>query len=516
MLKLSEATRQADLARMAEDEVDVLVIGGGVTGAGVALDAAARGLSVALVERDDFASGTSGRSSRLVHGGIRYLRHAEVGLVYESLRERQILRRVAPHLVRPLGFLTPIRRPLNRAYFGLGLGVYGALAVGRNVARHRWVDRSEVARLAPTLSRPSGGYLSFDCRTDDARLTLEIVRAAASLGAAVANHAEVGALTAEGRTTGAAVHDRVSGSTVEVRARVVVNATGVWAGRIHALAGSSAERLRPSKGIHVVLPGSRLPVRVAVMVPSLAGGGAMVFAIPWGPRVYAGTTDTEYRGSLEDPPVEPGDIEVVVGSLARAFEGDLAPSDVRASWAGIRPLLDTGRGPTRDLSRRHVIVEDPPGLLTVTGGKLTNYRAMAEQVVDRVCRILGRGRPCATRDIPLGLRRPLLTELGRAASTAERLGLGPDAGRRMVFRYGDDWEAAMERIRDDPDLGLEAVAGLPVLRVELELARIREMAITDDDVLVRRTRLATMDEEAAARVRLAPGSSGTTAARPRG
>ena len=504
MLELSAATRQASLTRMAEEEFDLLVIGGGITGAGVALDASARGLSVALVEREDFASGTSGRSSRLIHGGIRYLRHGEVGLVYESLRERQVLRRVAPHLVRPLGFLTPVRRPVNRAYVGLGLAMYAALAAGRNVGRHRWVDASEVGRLAPTLARRSGGYLSFDCRTDDARLTTEIIRAAAAQGAEVANHAEVRGLTGQGRVAGAVVTDRVSGSSLEVRARTVVNATGVWAARVHELAAPVTQGLRPSKGIHVVLPLERLPIRVAVVTPSLAGRGAMVFAIPWGPRVYAGTTDTEYRGPLEDPPVEAEDVEVVVGSLARAFGGDLGPADVRSSWAGVRPLLDTGRGATRDLSRRHVIAEDPPGLLTVTGGKLTTYRIMAEQVVNRVCRSLGRGDRCATRHLPLGLTRPLLSELGRAATEAERAGLPPDAGRRLVLRYGDDWEEAMERIREEPSLGQRAVPDLPVLTVELELARVREMALTDDDVLVRRTRLATMDAAAAA-LRRTPG-----------
>jgi glycerol-3-phosphate dehydrogenase len=503
VLELSAETRGSHLARMAAGPLDVLVIGGGITGAGVALDAAARGLSAGLVEREDFAAGTSGRSSRLVHGGARYLQHGEFGLVYESLRERELLRRLAPHLVRPLGFLIPVRRTVSRAYMGFGLSVYDGVAFGRNLARHRWASREEVTRLAPTLARRSGGYLSFDCRTDDARLTLEIVRQAVRFGAFVVNRAEVEDLLGDDRVTGARVRDRISDSTVDVRARVTVNATGVWASGVHGRAASRPLPIRPSKGIHVVLPRNRLPIQCAVMVPSLAVRGAVVFAVPWGPRVYAGTTDTAYEGPLEDPPVDPQDVAVVMGSLARAFDGDLNQKDVVASWAGIRPLLDTGKGSTRDLSRRHVIYEDPPGLLTVTGGKLTTYRRMAKEVVDRACRLVRSGGACTTDQIPLGLTRPLDQALERAAGAAGRLGLAPEAGRRLVQRYGDDWVEAVRRIEAEPSLGDVAVPGLPVLRVELALAGDREMALTEEDVLVRRTRLATMDATAAAALSLA-------------
>jgi glycerol-3-phosphate dehydrogenase len=483
---------------MAETLVDVLVIGGGITGAGVALDAASRGLSVALVEREDFAAGTSGRSSRLIHGGARYLRRGEVGLVHEALRERARLLRLAPHMVRPLGFLIPIRGWPNRVSMGLGLTLYDAMAVGRNLRTHHWARPGEVATLAPSLKRESGGYLYWDCRTDDARLTLEIVRRAAASGAVVANHAQVQDLTGEGSVTGARVEDRITGSTFHVRARVTVNATGAWADRVNGLAARPSRRLRPSKGVHVVLERRRVPIRCAVMVPSAAHDGGLVFAIPWGPRVYAGTTDTAYHGDLDAPTVDPRDVKVVLGSLDRAFGGELGPTDVRASWAGIRPLLDTGRGSTRDLSRRHVVYEEPPGLITVTGGKLTTYRAMAEDVVDHLCRHLGRGGRCRTAAIPLGLTRPLGAELERATAAAGRLGLDPEAGARLVARYGDDWEEALTLVREDPWQGEEAVPGLPVRRLELHLARTREMALTEDDVLERRTRLATMDASAAA------------------
>ncbi len=493
MLELSARTRRDHLERMAQDELDVLVVGGGITGAGVALDAASRGLSVGLVERDDFASGTSGRSSRLIHGGARYLQHGEFGLVYESLRERNLLRRLAPHLVRPLGFLIPTRRPVNRMYVGLGLSMYDTATLGRTILPHRRVSRAEALRLAPTLARPSGGHLSFDCRTDDARLTLEIIRTAASLGALVANHASVEAFAGNGRVRGATVVDRLDGGRMDVRARVVVNATGAWAGAVQGLATSTPTRLRPSKGIHVVLDRGRLPIRCAVTVPSTARDGSLVFAVPWGPRVYAGTTDTPYDGDLDSVAAEPEDVAVVTDSLARAFEGHLGANDVLATWAGIRPLLDTAGSSTRDLSRRHLVTENPPGLVTITGGKLTTYRAMAQDVVDGVCRTLQRGGPCRTRSIPLGLTRPLDGERHRAEREAGSLGLPPSSGIRLVERYGDDWESAVAMIRQDPSLAESAVPGLPVLRVELELAETREMALEPEDVMVRRTRLATMD-----------------------
>lgn len=485
---------------MAQRPLDVLVIGGGITGSGVALDAASRGLSVGLVEREDFAAGTSGRSSRLIHGGPRYLRRLEFGLVYESLRERWLLMRLAPHLVRPLPFLVPVVRPTSRLVFGTGFTIYDLLATGRNISRHRWVQPEEAAALVPGLARSTGGFVYWDCRTDDARLTLEVARRAAAFGALVANHAEVTELLGEGRVRGARVTDRESGETMEVRARVTVNAAGAWAGQVHALASATGPRLRPSKGVHVVLDRAAIPIRSALLIPSVAGEGSMVFVIPWGPRVFAGTTDTAYGGPLEDPPVDRADLDVVVGSVARAFGDQVSTEDVRASWAGVRPLLDTGGGSTRDLSRRHVVLEGIPGLVTVTGGKLTTYRAMAQHVVDRVCRRLGTGGKCRTHSIFLGLSSALAAEVARAKDALAELSPDPWMVRRLVERYGEDWNAAAELIREDPTLGEPAVDGLPVLRVELSLARTREMALTEEDVLARRTRLSTMDQDAAAAV----------------
>jgi glycerol-3-phosphate dehydrogenase len=490
MLALTPETRMAGLAAMADGVLDVLVIGGGITGAGVALDTASRGLRVGLVERDDLASGTSGRSSRLIHGGARYLRRAQFGLVRESLRERAILLQLAPHLVRPVPFLLPVLSPAQRASAATGLGLYGLLAPARS-PRHRWVDRDEARRLAPGLARITGGYVYWDCHTDDARLTLEVVRAAAGFGASVATRAEVESLVGQGRVTGARVYDRITGGRFDIRARITVNATGAWALRLHP--GRALPRLRPSAGIHVVLDRARVPIRSVVLVPSAADRRTLFLAIPWGPRVYVGPTDRAISGPVEDPPVDPADVEILLTSVDRAFHAGLGAGDVLATWSGIRPLLDTGRGSTRDLSRRHVVVDGPPGLLTVTGGKLTTYRAMAEEVGDRLCAVLGRGGPSRTSRIPLGSTGPLAGLRSGASRRARALGLPSEAGLRLVERYGDDWTEAADAIADQPALGEPAVPGLPVLRVEAVMARRRELALSEEDVLVRRTRLATLD-----------------------
>jgi glycerol-3-phosphate dehydrogenase len=484
--------RTAALSHMASDQVDVLVVGGGITGCGVALDAASRGLSVALVEREDFAAGTSGRSSRLIHGGARYLELYDFGLVAESLRERSILLRLAPHLVRPMPMYFPVEALHHRAYRRLGLTVYDALAAGRNVHWHRGVDFEEMCRVAPGLGRPTRGFAYHECRTDDARLTVEVARMAAGFGALVANHAEVLGLLGSGRVRGASVCDRVSGSVFEVRARLVVNAGGVWAERIQAMAAGSPRRLRPSKGVHLVFAPGSVRVRAGMLIPSRAGDGRYLFVVPWAGRTYVGTTDTEFDGDPNDPRVDSNDHAYVMHAVTAAFP-DVTDRDVVASWAGLRPLLDDEKGSTADLSRRHAIYEDPPGLLTVTGGKLTTFRAMAEDVVDRAVAVLGREAPCRTKRIGIGFHGSVDAAFERAEAAESSLGLAPGVGRRMVERYGDDWAEALRLIRERPELGDPATDGLPVLSVELELARTREMALTDEDVLARRTRLTTMD-----------------------
>ena len=502
MLEFSARTREAGLGRMAEDEFDVLVIGGGITGAGIALDAAARGYSVALAEKDDFAAGTSGRSSRLVHGGLRYLEHGDFGLVRESLRERGILRRLAPHLVRPVPMYMLADSARGRARYRLGLTAYEALAAGRNVGYHRPVSAAQVAAAIPGLGGSPRGVQYFECQVDDARLTIEVARTAQAFGAVLANHARVTGLLGGDRVTGAAVTDEMTGQRFEIRARCVVNAAGVWAGQVAGLASgvSPGVRLRPSKGVHLVFGPGAVRTTAATVAPSAAGDGRFVFIVPWEDRVYAGTTDTPYEGDLDHPVVEQADRDYILAAVGGLFPG-VTGRDVVASWAGLRPLLasEEGQGDTRtgDLSRRHAIFTGPFGLFTITGGKLTTYRAMAEDLVDRVAGVLGPGvgtaGACRTREIPLGLHGSAAAAVRLAREEVNRLGLPPRTAARLVQRYGDDWREATRLIGADRSLGEPLAGGLPVLAVEAVLARSREMALTDEDVLARRTRLTTRD-----------------------
>ena len=500
MLPFSAQTRSANLAKMAQDRFDVLVIGGGITGTGIALDAAARGFSVALVEKDDFASGTSGRSSRLVHGGLRYLEHRELGLVRESLRERGRLLRLAPHLVRPVPMYMLAGDPRSRARYGLGLTGYDMLAAGRNIAGHRSVTAEQVREAIPGLAGPSRGFRYFEGQTDDARLTIEVARTAQAFGAVLANHVQAEALLSGARVAGAVAADLMTGERFEIRARATVNAAGVWADQVGSLAAAAAAggsaaglaRLRPSKGVHLVFGPGAVRTRAALAMPSAAGDGRFVFLVPWEDRVYAGTTDTPYAGDLDHPVVADSDRDYILATVARDFPG-VSERDVVACWAGLRPLLSQGDARTSDLSRRHVVFEDPPGLFTITGGKLTTYRAMAEDLVDRIAGSLGRRGPCSTASIPLGLHGPARAARDLAGAEAARLSLPPGTGARLVQLYGDDWREALRLIGQDRSLGEPVVDGLPVLNVEVDLARSREMAITADDLFVRRTRLTTRD-----------------------
>ena len=547
VLPFSAQTRTANLTRMAEDRFDVLVIGGGITGVGIALDAAARGLSVALVEKDDFAAGTSGRSSRLVHGGLRYLEHGEFGLVRESLRERGILFRLAPHLVRPVPMYMLADDLRSRATYRVGLTGYELLAAGRNIGYHRSVSAGQVRAAIPGLGARPRGFRYFECQVDDARLTIEVARAAQAAGARLANHARVIELLGDGRVAGAIVADEMTGQRFEVRARAVVNAAGVWADQVTrlagarlagaglagaglagaglagaglagaGLAGAGGVRLLPSKGVHLVFAPGAVRTTAALVAPSGADDGRYIFIVPWEDRVYAGTTDSPYTGDLDHPAVDAADRDYILSAVARNFPG-VTERDVVASWAGLRPLLsqdeELGDARTSDLSRNHAIFTDPPGLFTITGGKLTTYRAMAEDLVDRVVAALGGiggvggigiggiggAGPCRTRSIPLGLHGSPVAAVRLARTEVARLGLPPQAAARLVQRYGDDWREAIHLISENRSFGEPVVGTLPVLGVELALARSREMALTDEDVLVRRTRLTTRD----ASLRLTP------------
>ena len=493
---------------MAAEPVDVLVIGGGITGAGIARDAALRGFRTAVVDKGDFASGTSSHSSRLIHGGLRYLEQYEFHLVREASRERRVLLNVAPHLVHPLAFVLPsylgARVPAWRLRAGLWL--YDLLAGFRNVRLHRWLGRKGTLRLEPGLRDTDlqGAALYFDAQTDDARLTLATMRAAAQAGALVASHADVTALLRpDGRIRGAAVRDVLSGQEYGVRALVVVNATGPWADQLRRLEAPDAEPLlRLTKGAHVAVPRQRVGhVRAMTLTSPL--DGRVMFVLPWGDLSYIGTTDTDEDTSPDDVRATGEDAIYLLRSANWFFPtARLSPRDVVATWAGLRPLLRAGAldvAPSAT-SREHRVVEGPGGLLTIAGGKLTTYRLMARDVVDRVAARLHAldGRPRAPR-APTD-RLPLpggeTADLEGLVKAATQRGARESTARYLVGAYGSEAAAVLNLVERDRALGQPIVAGRPEVWAEVTHAVEREMALRLSDVLIRRLHLfyATRDQ----------------------
>ncbi|MFP5265464.1 MAG: glycerol-3-phosphate dehydrogenase [Blastocatellia bacterium] len=504
---LSVRERAANLDRMGREAFDIAVIGGGITGAGIALDAASRGMSAALIDKGDFAGGTSSRSSKLIHGGLRYLQQFEFSLVREALRERAALRQSAPHLSRPLAFLAPVysageRSPLggSKLKLGAGLWLYDLLAGGKNIARHRWLTRREATRLAPALESKNlrGGFVYYDCLTDDARLVIEVIKAASRRGAVVANYARAsGFIRAGGRAAGVLVEDRLSSREVELRAKVIVNATGVWSDEVSRLADATApDRLRPSKGIHVVMPSEKFNSGAAVLIPSL-GERRFLFVIPWQGRTVIGTTDTDYTGDLDDPRAEEEEIRRVVESAARYFPGaGVSTEDVISAYAGLRPLVGGADKSTKELSRREEIIESEPGLISIIGGKLTTYRRMAERAVDLVERRLGRGKSKGRTDATgMTLAGGLLLPQGageEAERAAAEFGVTTATARHLIDTYGGNYKMLLEMTRESEDLKHALIRGLPHIEAEVVYAARYEMAVTLDDFLARRTRLALL------------------------
>lgn len=493
--------RDDALRRLADEEFDVLVVGGGITGAGVALDAASRGLRTALVEKGDFASGTSSKSSKMVHGGIRYLQQREYRLVYENLAERQRLLDNAPHLVSPLPFLVPlfgrdgvVSKAVARSYSS-ALWLYDLTGGWRIGERHRRIDRHQALDHLPTLDTEHlvAGFLYFDARADDARLTLALARTAAyEYGAAFANYTPVVRLTGgNGGPARGAVVRPVPGdeaSEFTIRARVVVNATGVWADAVRALdEGAHPDAIRPAKGVHVTVPAERLPCDIAAVIP-VPNDRRSIFVVSWPGTdlVYLGTTDTDYTGPLDDPACTPEDVDYLLEAANAATTSRLTRADVTGVWAGLRPLLaPTVKGGqserTADLSRRHTVMTSREGVVTVTGGKLTTYRKMAQDTVDAAVRVLGespRHRRCVTTSLRL---------LGATTRTRDPVTQAqPQA--RLLGRYGTEMSAVEALAVERPALRDPLVEGLPYTGAELLYAAREEMAQTLDDVLSRRTR----------------------------
>lgn len=430
----------ARLERLAERPLDVLVVGGGIVGAGVARDAAMRGMAVGLVEQRDFASGTSSRSSRLLHGGIRYLAQGRLGLVREANQEKTVLRAIAPHLSEPLAFIFPTRRgtPWSRWKLSIGVKLYDWMCGRANLGRSASLDVRRTLELLPGLSTDglTGCVRYFDALTNDSRLVVDTLRSAARHGAVLCNYVKLIDATPETAPEGDGWRCQLLGEdadrSVTVRARCVVNATGPWSDRMP----HSKTHLRPTKGVHLVIDRSRLPVPDAVV---MAEGSRILFAIPWGERVILGTTDTDYRGELEEPPCDAGDAAYVLEAANAAFpDAKIEMDDVVSTWAGLRPLVADRRGNPSDISRRHEIAMSHPGWWDVTGGKLTTYRLMAEETVDRIASWLDRRLPtCATAHEPL-----------LAPAEAPPIGvLPPEASAAIVERFcRQEWARHLEDV----------------------------------------------------------------------
>ncbi|MEX2570390.1 MAG: glycerol-3-phosphate dehydrogenase/oxidase [Gemmatimonadota bacterium] len=499
--EFSAGGREEQWGALGRATFDLLVIGAGITGSGIARDAAGRGLNVAVVDAYDVGGGTSSRSSRLVHGGLRYLETFDFDLVFEALRERRRLLELAPHLVHPLAFLFPVYDgdPTSLLKLTAGMWLYETLSLFRSPRRHRIMRRGGLLSEEPLLRSAglNGGALYYDAQVDDARLTLAVARAAHDSGSTIVTHAGVTELSfpATGPAT-AVVEDRLEGRKTAVRARVVLNATGPWSDRVRAIADPAAtSRLRTTKGVHVIVERDRLANRNAIIFRSPVDGRVM-FVLPWGDFTYVGTTDTEFAGDPGDAHADPADVEYLLKSANAIFPtANLEIPDVVATWAGVRPLLAPASAEQLSesaTSREHEIWRDQSGLMNIAGGKLTTYRSMAAEAVDRVAEFLRTEYrettgECFTELLPLPGADDF--DEGVLRQRAQRLGLSTASLEHLSGRYGSDTGTVLDLVESDPDLGSVVLAGRPYLRAEVVHAVRHEMALTLEDVLRRRLQL---------------------------
>jgi glycerol-3-phosphate dehydrogenase len=505
---LSIAERAAALERMAAEGVDIFVVGGGITGAGVAVDAAARGYRVGLVEKGDFAGGTSSKSTKLVHGGIRYLPQYDFALVREALVERGLLVRNAPFLVQPIGFVLPLyaenKRPLGTPIVppgGIGMSyliqsgllLYDILSGRLGVRRHRRLSKRAVEQMAPCLKTEglNDAFIYYDAQTDDTRLTATVIRTAAGHGALVANYAEVTGFDMEnGRIAAARVRDRMTGADYRIPTGTVVNAAGVWAGRIEALTGGEPQiHVEPAKGVHLTVPRAALKMGKDAIVLPETEDGRLLFIVPWGARVTIGTTDTE-GGDIDRPAATEDDVAYILRHIHRYMQCPLTEADIISTWAGYRPLVRSTKSAAASskLSRTHAVIDSPGGMVTIVGGKLTTYRRMAQDTVDHISREQGDSIAHVTERLPLAGTAGWKETARRVAGAAPRYGLRPDTVRRLD-RYGAAAGVILDLIAADPALAARVVPDLPYIMAEVVYACRYEMALTLDDVLDRRLRV---------------------------
>jgi glycerol-3-phosphate dehydrogenase len=481
---LDGATRRRALDATASGELDLLVIGGGITGTGAALDAATRGLRVGLVEARDLAAGTSSASSKLIHGGLRYLEMGDIGLVREALRERELLlTRTAPHLVAPVPFLWPLRgRGWERAYLGAGLALYDTIGGARSVPRHRHLRRGGALAIAPALRGDAlvGAVQFHDAAEDDARMVAVVARTAAAHGAHIATRVRVTGFRRPGEVEAV---DEESGEPIVLRARHVAGAVGAWTDRLRELAGGhSSRRIVPSKGIHIFVAGDRIAMETGLLARTEK---SVLFVIPWQGGWLIGDTDTPWTAGPDRPVASGADVDYLLAKTNALLAEPLRRDDVHGVTAGLRPLVAAAaRGDTTRISRQHVVESPAPGLTTIAGGKYTTYRVMAADLVDAAARALGTAAPSVTRDVPL---------LGAGVASVDRGALSGRAGipvEDLVRRYGDRAEELVALIEARPELAAPLEGGGGHLRAEVVHACTHEGALRLEDVLERRTRLA--------------------------
>jgi glycerol-3-phosphate dehydrogenase len=494
---LSPAARADAIAAMAGDELDILVVGGGIVGAGSALDAVTRGLTTGIVEARDWASGTSSRSSKLIHGGLRYLEMLDFGLVREALTERGLLLdRIAPHLVKPVPFLYPLQhRGWERAYVGAGIALYDTMALtsgtSHGLKHHRHLSRKRALREAPCLRKDAltGAIQYWDAQMDDARYTVTVVRTAAAFGALAANRVEVTGFLRQGeRVTGVTATDLETGNTFEVRAKQVINATGVWTDDTQAFADTRGQfHVRASKGIHLVVPRDRLPSQTGLI---LRTEKSVLFVIPWGRHWIIGTTDTDWTLAKEHPAASSRDIDYLLERVNSVLNSPLTREDVEGVYAGLRPLLSGESESTSKLSREHVVGHPVSGLVVVAGGKYTTYRVMAADAIDEAARTLdARVPPSCTAELPLTGADGYRALWNQRRALAVTSGVHVARVEHLLNRYGSCVHELLDMIRADPSLGAPLPGADDYLAAEARYAVTHEGARHVDDVLTRRTRI---------------------------
>ncbi|MDP4864972.1 MAG: glycerol-3-phosphate dehydrogenase [Candidatus Nanopelagicaceae bacterium] len=493
---LNIAARGSAITALGESEFDILVIGGGINGVGIALDAASRGLSVALVESGDFASGTSSKSSKLIHGGLRYLEQYDFRLVREALYERELMvTTLSPHLVKPVSFLYPLHEKLiERTYVGAGMALYDALrGFKRALPWHKHLTQKKVSEIAPSLRLDviTGGFQYFDAQVDDARHTMSIARTAAKYGAVITTRTRCEEVIKNGkRVVGAKIRDLISDEVIEVRAKATIMASGVWSDQLHEKFGLKAGySVRMSKGSHIVVPKSAINSQSGVIIKTDL---SVLFIIPWGEQWIVGTTDTDYQESKEEPLASSDDVSYIINQANRVLEPKLRRDQVIGVFAGLRPLVSTDPdSPTTKLSREHVVDSPTPGFVSIAGGKYTTYRVMAEDAVDEAVNHLRRIVPdSTTENLAIIGAEGYSVLINKIPKLAKEYGLAEDTIRHLLDRYGSLFEEVLAQAKDDSTLLEPLIEGLPYIKAEALYAITHEAALSIDDLLSRRTRIA--------------------------